>query len=187
MTDSTLPGAFYTSSVALAALPLTLAAAAHLSALVIAAYSDVRRTGTEGWYRGAALISGAAVLPLAVVFTLALASEVSYIGDQLTGPRIVPMVAGGVVIFLGTVALWLRRYAIAAVLTFAGYFAGLIGGAFAQYPYMVYPVLEIPEAAGPDPTLVAYLAVTAVGGPLLLAAMVALYHTTLGPAARRAG
>jgi cytochrome bd-type quinol oxidase subunit 2 len=96
------------------------------------------------------------------------------------------MVAGALLVAAGTLALWRRHYGAAALLVFSGYLSGLLGGAFAQLPYMVYPSLTVDAAAAPDASLVAYLAVTAVGGPLLIAAMVALYHTTLGPE-RRAG
>ena len=179
--DDGLDEGFYTSAPALAALPLTVAATAHLSALVVAAYADVRGRDTTGWYRRAALGAGAVVLPLVVLFTVALASEVPYVEDRLLSARVIPMVGGGVLVFLGTVALWRRRYAAAAVLTFAGYLAGMIGGALAMLPYMIYPALTVEEAAAPGATLAAYLIVTAVGGPLLLAALVAMYHTTLGP------
>jgi cytochrome bd ubiquinol oxidase subunit II len=185
ITEDTLPAAFYTSPVALASMPLSLAACAHLSALAVAAYAAARESASTEWYRKAALASGAAVLPCTLLFTWAMIEQVPYTSGRLQGPHIIPMIAGGTVIFLGTVALWRRRYARAALLTFLGYLAGLLGGAFAQLPYLVYPSLTLEEAAAPRATLVAYLAVTAVGGPLLIAAMVALYHTTLGPDRRR--
>ena len=181
-----LPGDFYTSSIALAALPLTLAASAHLSALAVAAYADVRDWDASAWFRRAGLVAGALVLPFAALFTLAIRADVPHTSDRLEGPLAIPMVAGALAIAAGTLALWRRRYARAALLTFGGYFAGLMGGAFAQYPYLVYPQLTVEEAAAPDGSLSAYLLVTAVGGPLLIAAMVALYHTTLGPDRRRA-
>ena len=172
---------FYTSTVALTAIPLTLAAVAHLAAVVLAAYAAVRHPPVAEWFRRAALASGALVLPLTVVFTLALVDQVEYVRDRITGPIVIPMLIGGVLIFLGTVALWTRRYARAAILVFAGYFCGLVGGAFVPYPYMVLPELTIAEAAAPDPTLVGYLIVTGAGAPLLVAALLALYHTALGP------
>ncbi|HEX2085412.1 MAG TPA: cytochrome d ubiquinol oxidase subunit II [Solirubrobacteraceae bacterium] len=172
---------FYGSGVALAAIPLTLAAVAHLAAVVLAAYAAVRHPPVVAFFRRAALASGLLVLPLTIVFTVALADRVPYIEDRLTEPVVIPMLAGGVLIFLGTVALWLRRFARAALLVFGGYFCGLVGGAFLPYPYMVLPELTIDEAAAPDATLTAYLVVTALGAPLLIAALLALYHTALGP------
>ena len=176
---------FYTSAVALTAIPLTLAAVAHLSAVVLAAYAAERHPPVVEWFRRAALAAGLLVLPLTIVFTLALADRVPYIEDRLTDPVVVPMLIGGVLVFLGTVALWLRRFARAALLVFGGYFCGLVGGAFLPYPYMVLPELTIDEAAAPDPTLVGYLVVTSVGAPLLIAALLALYHTALGPGRNR--
>jgi cytochrome d ubiquinol oxidase subunit II len=176
-----LDDAFYTSAVALTAIPLTLAAVAHLAAVVIAAYAAVRHPPAVEWFRRAALVSGLLVLPLTIAFTAALADQVPYVEDRLTELVVLPMLLGGVLIFLGTVALWTRRYARAAMLVFAGYFCGLVGGAFVPYPYMVLPELTIAEAAAPDATLVAYLIVTGAGAPLLVAALLALYHTALGP------
>lgn len=181
ITDDTLPAAFYTSTIALAALPLTLAASAHLSALVVAAYGAVRGSGQTEWFRWAALAAGAVVLPCAALFTLAIATQVEHTAERLQGPSIIPMLIGGVIIFLGTVALWRRRYARAALLTFVGYFCGLLGGAFAQLPYMVYPAMTISEAAAPESSIFAWMLATGLGAPLLVVAMVALYHMTLGP------
>lgn len=172
---------FYTSAVALTAIPLTLAAVAHLAAVVLAAYAAVRHPPVVDFFRRAALGTGLLVLPLTIAFTIALADQVPYVEDRMTDPVVIPMLVGGVLIFLGTVALWLRRYARAALLVFGGYFCGLVGGAFVPYPYMVLPELTIDEAAAPDPTLTGYLIVTGVGAPLLIAALLALYHTALGP------
>ncbi|HEV2811615.1 MAG TPA: cytochrome d ubiquinol oxidase subunit II [Solirubrobacteraceae bacterium] len=173
--------AFYTSAVALTAIPLTLAAVAHLAAVVLAAYAAERHPPVVEWFRRAALGAGLLVLPLTVVFTIALADQVEYVKDRLTDPVVIPMVLGGVLIFLGTVALWRRRFTRAALLVFGGYFAGLVGGAFVPYPYMVLPELTIAEAAAPDASLLGYLIVTGAGAPLLVAALLALYHTALGP------
>lgn len=185
ITGDTLPAAFYTSSLALAALPLTLLASAHLSAVVIAAYGSARATPATEWYRRAGLAMAIAVVPFVGLFTLAMLSDVDYTSDRLQSARAIPMVVGAIVVGLGTLALWKRRYATAALLTFAGYLCGLLGGAFAQLPYLVYPSLTLEEAASPDTTLTAYLVATGVGAPLLLAAMVVLYHLTVGPRARR--
>ncbi|HEX8121804.1 MAG TPA: cytochrome d ubiquinol oxidase subunit II [Solirubrobacteraceae bacterium] len=176
-----LESAFYTSAVALTAIPLTLAAVAHLSSVVLTAYAAARRPQVVEWFRRAALISGALVLPLTIAFTVALAGQVEYVEDRLTDPVVIPMLIGGLLVFLGTVALWTRRFARAAILVFAGYFFGLVGGAFVPYPYFVLPDLTIAEAAAPDATLTAYLIVTGAGAPLLVAALLALYHTALGP------
>lgn len=179
--------AFYTSAIALASLPMGLAASAHLSALAVCAYAAARESHAVEWYRRAALVSGFVVLPCVGLFTLAMLADVPHTAQQLQSARAVPMIGGALLIAAGTLALWRRRHATAALLVFAGYLAGLVGGAFAQLPYLIYPDLTLAEAAAPDATLVAYLVVTAVGGPLLVGAMVALYHTTLGPDRRRQG
>ena len=185
ITGESLPGDFYTSALALAALPLTLLASAHLSAVVIAAYGSARETPATEWYRRAGLFAAIAVLPFVGLFTLAMLSDVDYTSDRLQSARAIPMAVGAIVVGLGTLALLKRRYALAALLTFAGYLSGLLGGAFAQLPYLVYPSLTLEEAASPDATLTAYLISTAIAGPVLLIAMGVLYHLTVGPRARR--
>lgn len=181
ITHDSLPGSFYTSFIALAAIPLALAGSAHLAAVVISAYASARERAGVDWYRRGGLISGVLVLPCAALFTVAVMDAAPYTKDRLTSPLAIPMVAGAVAIAIGLVALLRRRYTLAALLTASGYFAGVIGGAFAQYPYLVYPSLTVNEAAAPHQTLLAYLISTAVGGPLLLGALVVLYHLTLGP------
>jgi hypothetical protein len=44
--------------------------------------------------------------------------------------------------------------------------------------------MTISEAAAPRGSLIAYLVATGAGAPLLLVAMLALYHTTIGPGGR---
>ncbi len=79
----TLADSFYTSSVALAALPLTLTASAHLAALAVAAYADVNERRATDWYRLAALAAGALVLPFTALFTLAIRADVPHTADRL--------------------------------------------------------------------------------------------------------
>jgi cytochrome d ubiquinol oxidase subunit II len=188
ITGDSLPGGFYTSALALAALPLALLASAHLSALVIAAYGAARDSDATEWFRRAALVSSVAVFPFVVLFTIAMVNDVPYTSDRLKeGGHWVPMVAGAILVGLGTVALLKRRYGRAALLTFAGYLSGLLGGAFAQLPYLVYPSLTLHEATSGSTATTAYLVATGVGAPLLLAAMLVLYHLTLGPRVRAGG
>ena len=184
ITGESLPGGFYTSFIALAAIPLTLTAAAHLSAVVITAYGAARNTPAVEWFRRAGLIASFAVVPFVALFTIAMLSDVDYTSDRLQSARSIPMVFGGIVVGLGTLALYRRRYTLAALLTFGGYFSGLLGGAFAQLPYLVYPSLTLHEASSGSTATTAYLISTGVGAPLLLGALVALYHLTLGPRAR---
>ena len=185
ITERSVPPEYYTSPIALASLPLTLAASAHLSALAVAAYGDTRGSGQTEWYRWAALGAGAVVLPCAAIFTWGILTQVEHTSERLQGPYIIPMLVGGAIIFLGTVALWRRRYAPAALLTFIGYLCGLLGGAFAQLPYLVYPAMTVSEAAAPRESIVAWMIATGLGAPFLIFAMLALYHTTLGPQRER--
>lgn len=84
----------------------------------------------------------------------------------------------------GLFALLRRRVWLALGLVIGGYITGLVSGAFAQLPYLIYPSLTIDAAASPHISITAFVITTAVGGPLLLAALSVLYWTTLRPAPR---
>lgn len=181
--DSTLSSSYLTSRVAATALVLTIVASAHLAALALAAYAQAHARPSTSWFRRAGLASGGTVLAAAALFTVAVADAAPYTRDRLLGPHGIPMIGAGVLILAGLIALTRRRYPAAAVLTALGYGAGLLGGAFAQLPYLVYPALRVEDAASPSGTLTPFVISSATAGPVLLIALVVLYGTALAPAA----
>lgn len=177
-----LPARYYASAVGIASLPLALAASAHLAALVLASYAHLNERPSSEWFRVAAIGSGLVALAAATHFTLAVLGQAPHTGERLLGPHATPMLAAAASVAGGLAALGRRRYGVAALLTGFGYLLGLVGGAFAQLPFVVYPSLTLSEAASPTSSIAAFLLTTAIGGPLLIAAMVVLYATTLRPA-----
>lgn len=173
---------YYGSAVGIASLPLTLAASAHLAALVLAAYARGQERRASEWFRAAALASGLVALAAAVLFTFAVLGQVAYTRERLLGPQALPLAAAAVLVVVGLQAVACRRYGAAVLLTGSGYLIGLVGGAFAQLPYLVYPSLTLEQAASPESSIAAFLVASAIGGPLLLAAMAVLYAVTLRPA-----
>ncbi len=179
-----LPARYYASAVGIASLPLALAASAHLAALVLAGYAHLNGRASSEWFRVAAISSGLVALAAAALFTLAVLGQAPRTGERLLGPHAAPMLAAAASITGGLAALGRRRYGLAVLLTGFGYLLGLLGGAFAQPPYVVYPSLTLSEAASPTSSIAAFLLATAIGGPLLIAAMVVLYATALRPVHR---
>lgn len=174
---------YYFSAVGLAAVPLSLAASAHLAAVMLVAYARAHRSDSQEWFRLGALISGIIASGAAVLFTAALTGQNEYLRDRLLGAHALPLLAAGIFVVAGLVSIARRRYASAVALTAVGYATGLIGGAFALAPYLTYPTLEISEAASADNVIVAYLIATAIGAPLLIAALAIMYRTVLAPTA----
>lgn len=175
--------AYYASAVGIASLPLTLAASAHLAAVVLAMYADRQRhLRSREWFRRAALATGAVSLAAAALFTLAVVGQAPRTGGRLLGVQMLPMLAAALLLVAGIAALGRRRHGVAALVTGLAYVVGLVGGAFAQLPYLVYPALTLDQAAAPGTSVAAFLAAAAFGAPLLAAAMAVLYATALAPA-----
>lgn len=174
-----LPSRYYVSAVGIAALPLTLAASAHLAALFLTLYAHVCGSRSYAWFRSAAIASGSVALAAAALFTLTILGQVEHTRDRLLGGYGVPMLVAAVLLVAGILALVRHHPLLAVTISAAGYLVGLVGGAYAQLPYVVYPALTIGAAASPRPSVVAFLLAAALGGPLLLAATGVLYAATL--------
>lgn len=181
ITGDELPWRYYASAVGIASLPLTLAASAHLAALALAFYADARGSRSSEWFRAAGVAAGLVAVAAAGLFTLAVIGQVPHTRDRLLGPYGIPMATAGAMVAVGIAALARRRYRAAAVVSGCGYLIGLVGGAFAQLPYVVYPALTIEEAASPKSSILGFLVVTAAGGPLLLLVIGMMYALVLSP------
>lgn len=182
LVGDTLHLRYYASAVGIAALPLTLAASAHLGALLLAAHAHLRRSRSTDWFRAGAIASGLVSLGAAALFTLAVIGQVPHTRERLLGPWSAPMGLAALLVLGGILALVLRRHGLAVILTASGYLLGLLAGAFAQLPYLIYPSLTLDQAASPHASISAFVIASAIGGPLLLAALAVLYATTLRPA-----
>lgn len=181
LSGGTLHLRYYASAIGIASIPLTLAASAHLSALALAAHARLRQRSTSEWFRLAGIASGLIALGAAGLFTLAIIGHAAPTRAHLLGPRGLPLLAAALLLAGGLVALARSRYRAAVLLTGSGYLAGLLGGAYAQLPYLIYPALTLHQAASPHPTLTAFVAASAIGLPLLLVAIGLLYWLTLRP------
>lgn len=180
-----LSSSYYTSAMGLTSLPLAVAASAHLAAVVITVHARAQASETLEWYRKGAIVSGIAASVTATVFMLAVFHQAPHTRDRLLSGYAAPLILTGLLVGSGLIAVRSRRYWTAVVLTFAGYLLGLVSGAIAQLPYLVYPALTLEQGSSPRSSIVAFLIAAALGGPLLLAGVVTLYATSLRPRRRQ--
>lgn len=181
LTGNQLDSRYYASAVGVAAIPLTLAASAHLAALVLAAHARLAGSNSSEWFRNAATATGFVAVGAAALFTIAILGQVPHTRERLLGAWAAPMALAALLATTGLATLIARRVWLALALTVAGYLLGLVSGAFAQLPYLIYPSLTLDAAASPHASITAFVLATAIGGPLLLAALATLYWTTLRP------
>jgi cytochrome d ubiquinol oxidase subunit II len=166
-----VPG-YATGRTALAAATVSVLAATHLAATALAAYSR-RRLPPTGWFERAAAATGLTALPAGSLTVAAIAHHDARLHDRLLGHYGLVIAIGGALVLAG-IALTVHRPLPALAVTATGYATVLVGGAFAVYPYVVYPTLTAAAAAAPPASVSAFLAGTAVGGPIVLAALAAL-------------
>lgn len=169
---------YYTSPLAITATALAVTAGAHLAAVGLAEFAARTGRPTFRWFRTAAITMTFFSIAGAASFTLAIADADDHVRRRLLSAYAAPMIAATLLLIAGVFALARGRTRPAALLTAAGYFGGLIGGAFAQLPYLVYPTLTLHEAAGPSASVSTFLIAAAAGGPLLIVVGV-LYGRTL--------
>jgi cytochrome d ubiquinol oxidase subunit II len=143
-----------------------------VAATALAAYSR-RRLPPTGWFERAAAATGLTALPAGSLAVAAIAHHDPRLHDRLLGHYGLVIAIGGALILAG-IALTAHRPLPALAVTATGYASVLVGGAFAVYPYVVYPTLTAAAAAAPPASVSAFLAGTAVGGPIVLAALAAL-------------
>lgn len=176
-----LSSGYYTSAVALTTIPLTIAASAHLGAVGIWNHALQRDQAASAWYRRAVVISGTVAMLAAVAFTAAIADDAPGTRHNLVSAGGAVLLGGGALVALAVLLAILRRARAALVLTVCGYAIGLIGGAFVQLPYLVYPTLTLQAAASPQPVLEDFLITAAIGAPLVILAVAGLHLLRLRP------
>ena len=129
-------------------------------------------------FRRRAIIS-ALVLPVIAYATLVAAEPLA--------PRVhkvllhLPIQIAATIAGLGAlVALWTRRFRVARFCAAALVVVILWGWMFAQFPFLIPPVLTLFEAAAPPPTLRAFLGAIAVGFVVLIPSLWYLYGVFRG-------
>ena len=128
-------------------------------------------------FRARALVAGVAVGAVALPAALVALADAPLLGEPLlTAAWALPLHALTAVLALGALAsLWKRRFQLARVLAIAQTAAILTGWAFAQFPYVVAPDLDVLGSAAPAPVLRTTLWVLAGGSLLLVPAFVWLF------------
>jgi cytochrome bd ubiquinol oxidase subunit II len=116
------------------------------------------------------------------VATLWLTStEAPHLWEGLTRPPAMLAVAGGMLLApLSAVGLWTRRFAWARICAAGQVVLLLCGWALAQWPYVIYPDVQLFEAAAPPSTLRALLITMPFGLGLLLPSLALLFFVFKG-------
>jgi cytochrome d ubiquinol oxidase subunit II len=149
----------------LAAVYLTLETAGELR-------EQFRRRALWAWLAGGVLS----------VATLLLAyAEAPRLWEGLTSPRAGPVVAAGIALApLSGLAVWRRRFGMARVCAAGQVVLLLAGWALAQWPFVVYPDVELGQSAAPAATLRALLWTVPFGMAVLLPSLWLLFRVFKG-------
>jgi cytochrome d ubiquinol oxidase subunit II len=178
-----LTSSYYTSAVGLTVVPLAIAACAHLGAIGIWNHALHRDPPVAAWYRKAVVMTGTAAILAGAAFTAAIADDAPGTRHHLVSAGGAVLLAGGAAVAGGVLLAILGRARAALLLTLGGYIVGLVGGAFIQLPYLIYPTLTLHAAASPRPVLEDFLGTAIVGAPLVIVAVAALHLLSVRPSA----
>jgi cytochrome d ubiquinol oxidase subunit II len=133
-------------------------------------------------FRRRALAAGTAVVAMSALMLPLLYVHAPHLWSGLLSVRAAPVLAVGVVAaLLSGWALWRRRPRLARAATVAQTACLLAGWGIAQHPYLIYPDVTIPGAAGPDATLRFVLWSTPFGMMLLLPSLWWLFRVFKTP------
>lgn len=152
---------------------LALAACAYLAAVYLTneTAGDLRED-----FRWRAILAGTATAVLAGVVLLFAWREANWFFQRLLTVRSAPVVAAGLVCFVGSAwSVFNRRYALSRVFA-AGEIALLVlGWGLAQHPFLVYPDVAFHEVAAPLATLQFVVLSLPVGAALLIPSLWLLF------------
>ncbi|MGH7533786.1 MAG: cytochrome d ubiquinol oxidase subunit II [Gemmatimonadales bacterium] len=133
-------------------------------------------------FRRRALMTGAALIPVAGIVFVTTGAGAPAIRDGLTrwwGLLVVAGAAGCSVMALA--GLWQRRFRLARIAAVGQVGLILAGGSAAQYPNIVAPDVTIQNAHAPEVTLRLLLVVVAIGALVLVPSLVFLFRLFKGP------
>ncbi len=157
---------------------LTLA----LSSYLAAAYLTIETQGSlQEDFRRRAIAAGIGLVVLAVLDLPLMARDAPRLFDHLLRPAAAPLLVGGFLLALWSLAAVYRQsYPVARALSALSGIALLWGWGFAQWPYVVYPDLAVSTAAAPRPALLQILYTLPVGALLLVPSLYLLFHVFKG-------
>jgi cytochrome d ubiquinol oxidase subunit II len=165
---------YATDRAAIAAASVSVLAATHLAAAAVSAHTRRRGRSSTDRFGLAAAATGLAAFPVGGLAVAAIADHDTRLHERLLGPYGLAVALGGALVLAGIAQSMLRRPLPALALAAAGYATVLASGAFAIYPYVVYPTLTVGDSAAPAASVSAFLAGTAVGGPIVVVALAVL-------------
>ena len=163
----------------LAPVSLTIGALAlALCAYLAAVYLTVETRGElQEDFRRRALLAGTCVVGLAAIMIPLLYLEARHLWQGLVGVRAAPVIGAGVAAaLLSGGALLRRRYRLARAAAIGQVSMLLLGWGLAQYPYLIYPDVNLHAAAAPPATLRFVLYSLPIGAALLVPSLWLLFH-----------
>jgi cytochrome d ubiquinol oxidase subunit II len=140
-----------------------------------AAATRTSKSSYEGaWFRRASVGGGVALVTSAVLEWFALTAANPSFRHYATGARGIALLAGLAGIAAAVIVQGTGRTGLGACVAAASGIAIGLGAALSALPYLAYPGVPLPRSGAGVP-LGAYLGATAIGGPLLITALVLLY------------
>ncbi|MDA8343859.1 MAG: cytochrome d ubiquinol oxidase subunit II [Thermaerobacter sp.] len=157
---------------------LTLALSSYLAAVYLTLETQGRLRED---FRRRALGAGIALLLLAALDLPLMAWDAPRLFSRLWSPTAAPLLIGGFLLALFSLALvYRRRFGLGRVLSALSGIALLWGWGFAQWPYVVYPDFSILASAAPKPALLQILYTLPVGVLLLAPSLYLLFKVFKG-------
>jgi cytochrome bd ubiquinol oxidase subunit II len=155
-----------------------------LFAFLAATYLTVDAEGhveLQDDFRRRALISGASLLPLALVVFISSKRGAPEMYAGLTNwwaPLLLAWTSASAIVAF--IALWLRRFKLARLAAIGEVTSILVGWCVAQYPHLLYPDFTIANSAAPEATLRLLVIALGLGAAILLPSLYYLFHVFKG-------
>lgn len=158
-------GDHWRSPYALSCGLLALSTCAYLAAV----YLTVETSGElREDFRRRAIIAGTMTAILAAAVLFGTYVHARWFFDQLMGPRCLPVVIVGLILFAASAwAVYGRRFWLSRVFAAGEIIVLLLGWGLAQLPYLIYPDMTFMRAAAPRATIAFVLATLPFGALLI--------------------
>jgi cytochrome d ubiquinol oxidase subunit II len=119
-------------------------------------------------FRWRAILAGTATAGMAIVVAFLANIEARWFFEKLLSGKALPAVTIGLVCFAGSAwAVFTRRYMLSRVFAASEIAFLILGWGLAQYPYLIYPDIELAKVAAPVPTI-RFLVLTLPFGSLIV-------------------
>lgn len=127
-------------------------------------------------FRRRAIISGTSTALLAGLVLLAARHAAPWFFERLLSLQTLPVMFGALICFAGSAwAVFTRRFALSRWFAVGEIVLVLLGWGIAQYPFLVYPSIQLADAAAPMPTMRFVILSLPIGAALLVPSLWLLF------------